>query len=224
MLTEQCLQSDALGQQARKFVAWSMAAGNDLRHIRNMSLENARDFAAESSHLRTFPREKIQILHPRDRYHYPAVLFARARTGTETHIQSFNLITGAKQRYAFIVQSEKSGTAVSASITRNLPLEPSGVAITFGGRRDYPNYVSNRGANGIHIDLSGRVYAIAPESWGKETIVDWVKNTLHHLTHGISMQRLENVRELTRIGYRCSGMENAGSMESVFLHQPTFLG
>lgn len=223
MLAERCLKSEALGKMARDFVSWSAAAGNDLRHIRNMSFENARDFAAESPRFRMFPLEKIQILHPRDRYHYPAILFARNRTGTETHIQSFNLITGARQRYAFIVQSEKSGAAVSASITRHLPLEPSGVSITFGKRRDHPNYVTNRGASCVHIDLTGQVYAIAPKSWKKDAIVDWVSSTLHHLTHGVGMQRMDNVEELSGIGFRHADAGHISISSSQFPNYPTFL-
>ncbi|MBI5019619.1 hypothetical protein HZB58_05105 [Candidatus Gottesmanbacteria bacterium] len=224
MLTERCLQSEALGKQAQDFIAWSMAAGNDLRRMRNMSLEKAHDFAAESPQFRAFPLEKIRVLHPRDRYHYPAVLFARNHTGTETHIQSFNLITGAKQRYAFIVQSEKSGAAVSASIIRHLPQVPSGITINFGKRLDLPNYTGNHSTDGVQIDLSGQVYAIAPESWGKDTIVDWVKSTLHHLTHGISMHRMPHVQELSRLGAKYADPNDGGSLSALFSEHPTYLG
>ncbi|GEM_PF-862752 len=224
MFVERCLQSEALGKQARDFVAWSMATGNDLSHIRHMSYEKARDFAAESPQLRSFPLEKIRVLHLRDRYHYPAVLLARNRTGTETHLQSFNLITGAKQRYAFIIQSEKSGTAVSASITRNLPLEPSGISLSFGKRRDLPNYVGNRGASCVQIELTGQVYAIAPKSWKKDAIVDWVSNTLHHLTHGISMQRMQNIDTLSYLGAIYAHPKNGGNMSLLFPQHPTYLG
>lgn len=223
MLKERCLQSDALGRQAREFVAWSAATGNDLSRMRNVSLEKALHLVTESPNFRPFPLEKIRILHPRDYYHYPAVLLARDHTGTETHIQSFNMITGAKQRYAYIIQSEKSGSAVSASITRNRPLEPSGVSLTFGKRRDLPNYVGNHGASCIQIELTGQAYAIVPKSWKKDTIVDWVSSTLHHLTHGISMQRMQNTRELSYLGARFAHPNNGGNLSLPFPEHPTLL-
>ena len=224
MLTERCLQSATLGKMAREFVSWSAATGNDLSRMRSMSRVNALGFAAESPRFQAFPPERIKVLHLRDRIHYPAVLLARSRTGTETNIQSFNLITGAKQRYAFIVQSEKTGDAISASIVRHLPLEPSGISIRFGRRREYPNYVSNHGASCVDIDLSGQVYAIAPESWGKDAIVDWIGSALHHLRHGISMQRMPNVHELSDIGYLNADPNHSGGMSSFFPQHPTHLG
>lgn len=223
MLTERCLQSATLGKMAQEFVSWSAAAGNDLSRMRSMSRTKAHDFAAESPHFQAFPLERIKVLHLRDRIHYPAVLMARSRTGTETNIQSFNLITGAKQRYAFIVQSEKTGTAVSASIVRHLPLEPSGISIRFGKRADYPNYVSNHGASCVDIDLSGRVYTIAPKSWKKDAVVDWISSALYHLTHGISMQRTPNLHELSEIGFLNADPNHSGGLSSHFPKHPTFL-
>lgn len=224
MLTERCLQSATLGKMAQEFISWSTATGNDLRRMRSMSRTDAHNFAAESPQFHAFPLERIKVLHHRDRIHYPAVLLARSRTGTETNIQSFNLITGAKQRYAFIVQSEKTGDAVSASIVRRLPLEPSGISIRFGRRRDYPNYVSCYGASCVDVDLSGQVYAIAPESWGKDAIVDWIGSALHHLRHGISMQRMPNVHELSDIGFLNADPNHSGGMSSFFSQHPTYLG
>ncbi len=222
MLTERCLQSAALGKKAQEFISWSAAAGSDLRRMRGMSIAAASDFAAESPRFQAFPLERIKVLHLRDRIHYPAVLLARTHTGTESTIQSFNLITGAKQRYAFIVQSERTGTAVSASILRHLPIEPSGMTIRFGRRKDLPNHVGNHGASCVDIGLSGEVYVIAPESWGKDAIVDWISSALHHLTHGISMQRMSSIHELSDFGYQHADQSN-GSSPTLFPNYPTFL-
>ncbi len=223
MLTERCLNSATLGKTARDFISWSAAAGNDLSRMRAMSLAKAHAFAAESPRFQSFPKERIAILHPRDTDHYPAIRIARTRYGTETHIQSFNLITGAKQRYASILQSEKSGDAVSVTITRHLPLEPDGIGITFGKRVETPNYVGNHGAMAITIDLSGRVCAVVPEPWEKQAIIGWITSTLRHVTHGVSIGRMDCAEELSRFGYLNADPGHAGNLSAAFPTHPTLL-
>jgi len=218
MFSEKYFQSDALAKQARDFVAWSAATGNILSRMSNKPPSKGRAIAEASPELQAFPLERIKILHPRDRIHYPAVLFARSRMGTETHIQSFNLITGAKQRYAHILQTEQSGTGVGIAITRTLPLEPSGVSVKFGRRFDALDPTRCSDTQTIHVDLDGNVGVFAEKRWNKRQIIDWVGTVFHHLTHGVSLQRIPAVAELCERGYY-NGADRGPNARHSFLSQ-----
>lgn len=223
MLAEFSFTSDKLGKQARNFVAWSTATGDVLRRMSNKSPAKGRGIALASPDLQSFPLEKIEVLHPRDRAQYPAILFARTRT--QTVLQSRTLITGARERYTSITQTGAGNRAVRAAIIRHLPQEPSGISLAFGRRIDYPNRVGVRGESCVSVDLSGQVYAIADEQWGKNNIIDWIHTMISRLTHGTNVHTMPGVAELCTLGYAHT-QSNNGVIQDIsiqFANHPTLL-
>lgn len=200
MLVEREFQSIALGQQARDFIVWSRDTGATLSSMYRRRSPKVIDIAHGWQEKKKFPHGELEVLHPKDWMHHPAVLLARKHT--QTFIQLLPPFIGStKERFASLTQVGYDDLAIKISPTSGkIPYLPYGIALTFGRHQAFPNNEGIRGTAMIHISTEGKTQCYAPKRTPTYQMEDQIQHMMKHLMHGTDITHDAFIKKVANIG------------------------